>query len=93
MCKCLNIKIFDKYGIQIFSKHQPSGSMLSISQNVHMFVCLSVCVFVCSHLRYHVNAPTSQSGMSKVLRDLASLGKSAGNQWSQIGKNLLIKGV
>ena len=29
-----------------FSKHRPSGPMLSISRNVHMFVCLSVCLFV-----------------------------------------------
>ena len=30
-----------------FSKHRPSGSMLSISQNVHMFVCEFVCLSVC----------------------------------------------
>ena len=35
-----------------FSKHRPSGPMLSISQNFHMFVCLFVCV--CSLLRYHL---------------------------------------
>ena len=34
-----------------FSKHRTSGPMLSISLNVHMFVCLSVCRSVCSLLR------------------------------------------
>ena len=38
-----------------FSKHRPSGPMLSISQFVHMFVCLSVCLSVCSLLRYRLN--------------------------------------
>ena len=33
-----------------FSKHWPSGPMLSISRNVHMFVCLCVC----SLLRYRL---------------------------------------
>ena len=37
-----------------FSKHRPSGPMLSLSQNVHMCVCLSVCVSVCSFLRYRL---------------------------------------
>ena len=30
----------------IFSKHRPSGPMLSISRNVHMCVCVFVCVCV-----------------------------------------------
>ena len=34
-----------------FSKHRPSGPMLSISQNVRPCVCLSVCVSV-HFLRY-----------------------------------------
>ena len=34
-----------------FSKHRPSGPMLSISQNVRLSVRLSVC----SHLRYLLN--------------------------------------
>ena len=39
-----------------FSKHRPSGPMLSISQNVCLSVCLSVCVCVCvcSLLRYRL---------------------------------------
>ena len=37
---------YKKISIAIFSKHWPSGPMLSISQNVHMFVCLFVCVSV-----------------------------------------------
>ena len=35
----------DKFMSACFSKHRPSGSMLSISQNVHLSVCLSICVF------------------------------------------------
>ena len=41
-----------------FSKHQPSGPMLSISRfvrpSVCLSVCLSVCVSVCSLLRYRL---------------------------------------
>ena len=41
-----------------FSKHRPSGPMLSISRNVRLSVCpsvsLSVCLFVCSLLRYRL---------------------------------------
>ena len=41
-----------------FSKHRPSGPMVSISQNVHLCVCppvcLSVCPSVCSLLRYRL---------------------------------------
>ena len=39
----------------IFSKHQPFGSMLSISRNVRLSVCLCVRVSVCSLLRYRLN--------------------------------------
>ena len=45
-----------------FSKHQPSGPMLSISRIVRPCVCLFVCLSVLSLFRYHLNvAPTSQS--------------------------------
>ena len=37
-----------------FSKHRPSGPMLSISRNVRLSVRLSVHVFVCSLLRYRL---------------------------------------
>ena len=50
---------FEPYRLEesgIFSKHRPSGRMLSISRNVRLSVCLSVrlcvCLFVCSLLRY-----------------------------------------
>ena len=39
-------------GVQ-FSKHRPSGPMLSIGRFVHMCVC--VCVCVCSLLSYRLN--------------------------------------
>ena len=41
--------------IRFFLKHWPSGPMLSISQNVRLSVCVSVCPFVCSLLRYRLN--------------------------------------
>ena len=47
-----------------FSKHRPSGPMLSISRNVRVCVCLSVCV--CVHfLRYRLTVflpPLSEVG-------------------------------
>ena len=39
---------------RVFSKHRPSGPMLSISRNVRPCVCLSVCLCVCSLLRYRL---------------------------------------
>ena len=41
-----------------FSKHRPSGPMLSISRNVRPSVCLSVCLSVCMcvhFVRYRLN--------------------------------------
>ena len=35
---------FFRGGVLHFSKHRPSGPMLSITRNVHMFVCLFVCL-------------------------------------------------
>ena len=126
-----------------FSKHRPSGPMLSISRNVCLCVRLFVCPSMCSLLRYHLNvflpsiskvgypkklknqnplekvvernglrfeysclklprrfflshlftfevmfkrlfAPTSQSQMSNMLRDLESFEKGNGKKWSQI---------
>ena len=39
---------------QAFSKHRPSGPMLSISRNVRLSVCMFVRLFVCSPLRYRL---------------------------------------
>ena len=71
-----------------FSKHQPSGPMLSISRNVRLCVCPSDCLFVCL-FTFEVPfnglfAPTSQNRMSNIFRDLESLGKSYGKKWSNI---------
>ena len=41
--------------ITSFSKHRPSGPMLSISQLVRLCVCLCVRPCVCSLLRYRLN--------------------------------------
>ena len=52
---------------KIFSKHRPSGPMLSISRNVHMCVCLFVCLSVCSLFEVPFKclfAPTCRSRMS-----------------------------
>ena len=48
---CEQLVISSKIGFKRFSKHRPSGPMLSISQNVRLFVCLCVC----SLLRYRLN--------------------------------------
>jgi hypothetical protein len=40
--------------MKFFSKHRPSGPMLSISRNVRLCVCLCVCLSVCSLLRYRL---------------------------------------
>ena len=75
-------------GVFGFSKHQPSGPILSISQNVHMFVRLSVYpsvrLFTFEVSFKRLFAPTSRSRMSYIFRDLESLGKSNGKKWSQI---------
>ena len=59
-------------------------------------MCLSVCVSVCSLLRYRLNvffAPTSRSWMSKIFRDLESLGNSNGKKWFQIWTFLFGSGL
>ena len=69
-----------------FSKNRP---ILSIHQNVRMFVCLSVCL---SHFLTPLNnlfAPTSQSLMSKLFKYKESLGKSNRKKFSQIWNFLL----
>ena len=79
------IMITDSMG---FSKHRPSGPMLSISRNVRLSVCPSVRVSVCLfNFEVPFNglfSPTSRSRMSNIFRDSESLGKSNGKKWSQI---------
>ena len=70
-----------------FSKHRPPGPMLSMSRNVCLSVRLSLCLSVCSLLKYRLNvflAPSSWIQISKHLRDSESLGKSKGRKWFQI---------
>ena len=67
-----------------FSKHWPSGPMLSISRNVRLSVCPSVRVFTFEVPFKHIFAPISWSRMSKIFRDSESLGKINGKKWSQI---------
>ena len=70
--------------VSIFSKHRPSGPMLSISRNVRLSVCLSVCLFTFEVPFKRLFAPTSWSRMSNIFRDSESLGKSKWKKWSQI---------
>ena len=64
-----------------FSKHRPSGPMLSISRFVHMCVCLSVCLSVClfvHFLRYRLNIflpPLPEVGCLKILEIRNPCGK------------------
>ena len=79
-----------------FSKHRPSGPMLSISRYVHMFVCVSVCVSVCSLLRYRLTVflpPLPEVRCPIFFRDSESLGKSNGKKWSHIWTFLFGKGL
>ena len=79
-----------------FSKHRPSGPMLSISRNVRPSVCLFVCLSVCSLLEVPFNglfAPTSRSRMSNIVKDSESLGKSNGKKWSHIQTFLFGSGL
>ena len=64
-------------------------------------VCLSVCPCVCVFVRVFtfevpfngLLAPTSRSRMSNIFRDLESLGKSNGKNWSNIWTFLLGSGL
>ena len=59
----------------LFSKHQPSGPMLSISRNVRP----SVCVYVCSLLRYRLTVflpPLPKVGCLIILKIL--------NPWAKV---------
>ena len=52
-----------------------------IESRCPLYICMSVPLHVLDFEAYF--APTSRSRMSKILRDLESLGKSAGKKWSQ----------
>ena len=65
-----------------FSSNRPTGPIRSSSCNVCvlLFVCLSPFHVIDFEAYFD---PTSRSRMSKIFRDLESLGKSAGKKWSQ----------
>ena len=70
----------------LFSKHWPSGPMLSISWNlVCVSVCLSLHLFIFEVPFKRNFAPTAQCWMSKNFWDSDSLGKTNGKKWCQIG--------
>ena len=77
----------------VFSKHRPSGPMLSISRNVRPSVCLSVRLFTFEVPFKRFFAPTSWSRMSNIFRDSESLGKSNGKKWSNIWIFLFASGL
>ena len=74
----------NSWWMKIFSKHWPSRLMLSISRNVRLSVCPSVCVFTFEVPFKCLFAPTSQSRMFNIFRDSESLEKSNEKKWSQI---------
>ena len=67
-----------------FSKHRPSGPMLSISRFVRLSVRPCVCVFTFEVPFKRLFAPTFRSRMSNIFTDLESLGNNNGKKWSQI---------
>ena len=70
--------------VPIFSKHWPSGPMLSISRFVRLSLCLFVRVFTFEVPFKCLFAPPSWSRMSNIFRDSESLGKSNEKKWSQM---------
>ena len=68
----------------MFSKRQPSGPMLSISRNVHLCVCVFVCLSVCSLLRYRLTIflhPLAKVGCPKFLE--------IRNPWGKVVKEVV----
>ena len=73
----------------LFSKHRPSGPMLSKSKCPSVCPSIRLCVrpFVCSLLRYRLTVflpPLPEVGCPIFFRDSECLGKSNGKKWSQI---------
>ena len=85
--------VFSNFWMSLFafSKHRPSGLMLSMSGNVRVFVSVSVC----SILRYRLNVllPPLQDGGCPKFRGSESLGISSGKKWSQIWIFVLKNGL
>ena len=77
----------------MFSKHQPSGTMLSISQFVLICVCRSVCLFTFEVTFNCIFPPHFPKLDVHIFRDFESFGKSNGQKWSQILKLLQINGL
>ena len=59
----------------LFSKNRPSWPILSISQNLRLYVCLSVRPCVRPSVHFCLFAPISGSRMSNIFRDSKSLGE------------------
>ena len=85
---CINICIKICTNILLcFSKHRPSGPLLSISRNVRLCVRLSVCLSVHLLLRYHLTVflpPLPKVGCQIFLEIRNPWGKSNGKKWSNI---------
>ena len=81
-----------------FSKNRPYGLWADAFYKLQcLSVCVSVCLFVCLFtfeiLVKRLFSLTSQSQMSKIIRDSEFLGQSNGKKWSHLWKLWLIKGV
>ena len=70
----------------LFSKHRPSGPMLSISRNVRLCVRVSVRLFVCSLLRYRLNVflPQLPEVGCPIFLEIRNPRGSSGKKWSHI---------
>ena len=79
-----------------FSKQRPSRPMLSISRNVRLCVRLSVCLSVCSLLRYRLTVflpPLPKVGCTIFLEIQNHWGKSNGKKWSNMWTFLFGSGL
>ena len=78
---------------KIFSKHRPSGPMLSISRNVRLSVCLFVCLFTFEVLFKRLFAPLLEVRCPIFLEIRNPWGKSNGKKWSPFGTFLFGSGL
>ena len=83
MCKSQSSGSY-RLGIRVVQSFHQLGPLGRFDLVVAMSVCLFACLSPFHILDFEAySAPTSQSWMSKIFRDLESFGKSAGKKWSQ----------
>ena len=69
------VEMFTPDGLLLFSKHWPSGPMLSISQHVYSGVCLFVRLFTFEVPLERFSPPLSEVGYPNFLENWNHLGK------------------